>query len=138
LATQEHYHRRPDIFENTQFKFYQPGRMQPHQMAIKIGASPHKSNFTQIEHLLLETLAASYLSPSEAKLIFALLRKTCGWHKDFDWISYSQFRAMTNLNESQISRGLNRLQSRQIVVKIPGEHPEYGINTNYTAWLSVA
>ena len=102
-------------------------------------ANPQKENgFTPIASELVEALAKVNLSAYESRVLWALFRKTYGWHKKADRISRSQFADITKLDGRNISRTLARLVSRNIVLKKVAS-PQvvvYSIQKDYTLWVS--
>jgi len=92
---------------------------------------------TEIANETVEVLAKTYLSPAESKIIWAVFRKTYGWHKKTDHISYSQFEEMTGLDKRHIGAPLQRLIDRKIIFSTnAGERriSEYGIQKNWELW----
>ncbi|GAJ13919.1 unnamed protein product, partial [marine sediment metagenome] len=63
-------------------------------------------NYTRIHNRILEELMKIHLSGYEIKVILAIWRKTYGWRKKEDFITFKQFQKMTNLPKSEISRTL--------------------------------
>ena len=80
---------------------------------------------------LVEALARTHLSSYESKILWAVWRKTYCWHKKEDWISFSQFRKLTKMNDSNISRTLKLLIKRKILIK--GDK-SVGFNKDYEGW----
>ena len=92
---------------------------------------------TEIANEIVEALAKTYLSPAESKILWAVFRKTYGWHKKTDHISYSQFQEMTGLDKRHIGAPLQRLIDRKIIFSTnAGERKtsEYGIQKNWELW----
>ena len=91
-----------------------------------------------IANELVDALAKTYLSPAESKVIWTILRKTYGWHKKTDRISYSQFEEATGMNRWHLGAAVKRLIARNIIsVSGPGYSLEYGIQKNYELWQIV-
>jgi len=82
---------------------------------------------------LVEILAKTYLSPNESQILWAVWRKTYCWHKKTDWISFSQFRELTGMIDPNISKILERLIKRKILIRID---KSYSFNKNYDEWIS--
>ncbi len=100
-------------------------------------ASPQKENgYTPIASELVEALAKTNLSAYESRVLWALLRKTYGWHKKADRISRSQFASLTGLDGRNISRTLSKLVSRNIVTRRTRalQVVVYSIQKDYTLW----
>lgn len=95
-------------------------------------ASPQKENgHIRIANELVEAFAMTQLSGYEIRIIWVVLRKTWGWGKKEDWISFSQFRELTGLLDPHISRTLKRLVSRNILTK---NGNCYGLQKDYQNW----
>jgi len=68
------------------------------------------NNFTKIENDILEELITSNLSKSELCICLFVLRKTNGFHKVEDEISYSQFIICTGLSRQTVASALKQLR----------------------------
>ena len=71
------------------------------------------------------------LSGAAAKIFLAICRKTIGWHKASDAISYSQLSKATGLQTEAISKGLKELKEANLIgvyPRGPGKTPYYDIN----------
>lgn len=90
---------------------------------------------TDIAHELVEALAKTQLSGYETRVLWAVLRKSYGWHKKTDRISYTQFEQLTGLNRRHVATALKRLIIRRIITEIGnGYKLEYGLQKDYTQW----
>lgn len=94
-------------------------------------ANPQPDKFTRISNELMEEFSKINLSSYETRVLMAILRKTYGWQKKEDWISFSQFRELTNLLDPHISRSLKKLVSRKIVTHTG---KLFGLNKDYEQW----
>lgn len=74
------------------------------------------SNFTQVPNVLLERLAKSTLSAQELRVCLVVLRKTFGWGKLEDAISYSQFSLATGISRRSVARVIVNLVSSGTLV----------------------
>jgi len=92
-------------------------------------------DFTMIPNSYLERMYSSRFSGSVLRLMLFISRKTLGFHKPSDWISYSQFENETGLDRSTIRRGLKELLMATVITKktIDGK-PHYSINHNTAEW----
>jgi phage replication O-like protein O len=54
-------------------------------------------------------------SKAELKIILVIYRKTLGWRKDMDRISYSQFQECTGLARSNIRKAIADLLKKQVI-----------------------
>ncbi|MDD5061759.1 MAG: replication protein [Candidatus Marinimicrobia bacterium] len=90
-----------------------------------------------IANELGEALSKTYFSPAESKVLWTILRKTYGWHKKTDAISYSQFELSTGMDRRHLGPAIKRLISRKIITcSNAGERhiSEYGLQKNYDLW----
>jgi phage replication O-like protein O len=65
----------------------------------------------------------------------AIIRKTYGWNKKQDRISYSQMASMTGLKRENVIRAMKKLVHMQIVIKNDSSRTNsYMLNKNYMQW----
>ncbi len=64
-----------------------------------------KPNYTQTPNILFDKIMCT-LNESELKVFLAIIRKTFGWQKTHDRISFTQIEEMTGLSRQSISNGL--------------------------------
>jgi len=84
---------------------------------------------------IVEQFARLNLCAGEWRLLWSILRKTYGWHKKADRITYSQFERMTGLDRWNIRRYLNRLIERNIITKTgSGQRLFYAFQKDYSLW----
>lgn len=82
-------------------------------------ANPQKEDgHVDIANEIVETLAKTYLSSYESQVLWAIFRKTYGWHKKEDWITNTQISEMTEIAESHISRTIKKLIQRKIIIRV--------------------
>ena len=95
-------------------------------------ASPQlEKGFTRIENNILEALGRINLTAYQARLLFAVLRKTYGWQKEEDWISNSQLVLMTGIRKQHISRAMQELVKKNILYR---NGFNIGLNKNFELW----
>jgi len=70
-------------------------------------------NHTQIPNEILDE--THLYSESELKVILAICRKTIGWHKQEDNISFSQIAEITGLSSASISKALKELEEIRLI-----------------------
>jgi len=99
-------------------------------------ASPQiEEGLTPIAHELVEAFCHINLSAYESRVVWFILRKSFGFHKKTDRISFSQFEEGTGLKHWHVSRTLERLLSRNIITKTGDNYNlEYGIQKDYDLW----
>ncbi|HOG17671.1 MAG TPA: replication protein [Syntrophales bacterium] len=95
-------------------------------------ASPQVENgHIDIANEIVEALARTNLSSYQSRILWALWRKTWGWHKKEDWIPLSQFEEMTGISKSHISRTITELKTRNMVTNSGNK---IAFNKDYTQW----
>ncbi|KKL89994.1 hypothetical protein LCGC14_1909130 [marine sediment metagenome] len=95
-------------------------------------ASPQAENgHIDIANEIAEALMLTNLSAYQSRILWAIWRKTYGWHKKVDWIANSVFVDMTGLRKQHVNRTLNELEQRNIVTR---SGYKVGFNKNYRAW----
>jgi len=93
-------------------------------------------NYTIFPNLVLEALMKAKLGGYEWRVFMVILRKTMGFHKDWDRISYSQFEKYTGINRSHASRAVKALEARNIIrVNREGRINIYKINGKTMTWI---
>lgn len=102
-------------------------------------ASPQTENGNfQIANELAEAFCRVNLSAYESRILWAIIRKTYGWKKKSDRISYTQFEEITGLNRWHVSRALQSLISRNIVTRSgTGYKLYYAVQKDYDKWQSL-
>ena len=82
-------------------------------------ANPQREDgHVDIANEIVEALAKIYLSSYESQVLWAIFRKTYGWHKKEDWITNTQISDMTGIAESHISRTIKKLIQRKIIIRV--------------------
>ncbi len=71
-------------------------------------------NFTRVPNFFFEECIYQ-LSESALKVYLTILRKTIGWQKDKDFISYSQIQKMSNLSGNSILKGIKELIEKELI-----------------------
>jgi len=98
-------------------------------------ASPQRENgTTDIANDIVEAIMKIHLSGYENRVLWAIFRKTYGWHKKEDWITNSQIAKMTDIAESHISRTMKILIQRKIVTK---NGKKLSFQKNYDLWVKL-
>lgn len=96
-------------------------------------ASPQKENgFTPIANEILEHLSWPGINGSEYRIIILIIRKTYGFNKKEDKISFSQFQKYTLMNRSNAIRTIQSLVAKRILVKT---NNVYKFNKNWEEWV---
>lgn len=101
-------------------------------------ANPQKENgYTAVANEILERLVKTPLLGSEFQVLFCIIRKTYGWGKKSDIISYTQFENHTGLSRPTISKTLKNLMARNMIVKVclPDDSIEYTFIKDHEKWV---
>jgi len=96
-----------------------------------------ENGHVDIANEIVEALCRVQLSGYESRVLWAIFRKTYGWHKKEDRISLSQFQVLTGLPLPKISNTLNRLALRKMVTVTDngnGKTKSYGFQKVYSLW----
>lgn len=99
-------------------------------------ASPQKENgYTPIANEILDHLIQTKINSDAWKLVLFIIRKTYGFNKKQDKIALSQFVLATQLKKSVVCRGLNRLNSMNIIIRIANDDCTiYRFNKDFDTW----
>jgi len=102
-------------------------------MSKKIKPFSGQGRYTIFDNIILDHIMPG-LSPNSWKCLCFIIRKTVGWQKDIDAISFSQIRKGTGIgSNATVSKALKELESRHyILVGRPNETWEsnlYTLNT---------
>lgn len=107
-------------------------------------ASPQKENgYTAVANEILDVMARTPdLGGAKGQVLFAVLRKTYGWHKKEDSISVSQLVEATGLSRRCVIYTVQELEARRILsvsrCRKEGGKNEVNIirfNKNYDEWV---
>jgi phage replication O-like protein O len=80
--------------------------------------------FTQVPNALMELIP--YLPNAECRVMLVIARKTHGFHKECDVISYSQFKDATGMSRQGVIDGIEAAMKRGIL-----KREESGFNNGY-------
>jgi len=74
----------------------------------------NKINHTQISNDFLD-IYMDKLSGAAVKVFLTISRKTIGWHKDTDYISYSQLENLTGLSVNTVKKAIKELKNCNLI-----------------------
>jgi len=91
------------------------------------------------ENDLLTALIKARLNATEYQIVLLIVRKTLGWNKEKDWISFRQFENYTSKTAVSICNAINELVKKNIVVKdsIKGYRAYYQFNPRFSEWKTL-
>ena len=100
-------------------------------------ANPQKENgYTGVANEILEKLLLAKLNGTEWEVLMCVIRKTYGFQKKEDWISYTQFEKMTGKSRPNIWKAINGLVTKSLLVT--NKQPQktfYRFNKDYSQWV---
>jgi phage replication O-like protein O len=111
----------------------------PFVLELDYMANPQiEDGHSDIANELLDAVIRTHFTPTENAIFWTVIRKTYGWHKKFDRISFTQFEESTGLSRRHIAPALQGLIKRNIISRQgEGYRLEYGIQKDYDAWQSL-
>jgi len=101
-------------------------------------ASPQaEDGHIDIANEIGEALCRINLSAYESRVLWFIFRRTYGWHKKSDRISYTQMEQATGLKRRHIARTISRLEERKIIVvdRDATTPAEYSFQKDYDQWI---
>jgi len=106
-------------------------------------ANPQKENgHIDIANELGEAFAKYFPGHSEGKILWAILRKTYGWHKKEDYISITQIMEMTKISRRMVIYSLQNLEAKKMITikrkrgrGIKNEINQISLQKNYDLWV---
>lgn len=116
-----------------------PDEVSENHIETELGASPQaEDGHVDIANEIVEALAKIKLSSYESRVLWALFRKTYGWHKKTDRISITQFQEITRMDRRNVHRTLSKLVQKKIVVRLDNSRIiTYGFQKDYTKWRDI-
>ena len=103
---------------------------------IKMNIQYEKKNITMVPNSLLEVLSKVNFSAYENRILMLIIRKTMGFHKEWDRISYTQLEKGTNIKRRHIGRAINKSEAKNIIRKNKkGGINEYTVNLLTGTWI---
>lgn len=94
------------------------------------------NNYFKVENNVAEALARINLSEYETRLLWVVMRKTWGWNKEEDHISFTQFEKATGINRGNAHPALLRLTKKNIIKVLRERRTNtYSVNKNTDIWI---
>lgn len=106
-------------------------------------STPHKKDgYTPIANEIMDYLCKYPIPARQRQCLDLIIRKTYGFNKKEDAISFSQFEAATNIDRRHVNRALNELLTKNIITIKKGiakngnrDTTKYCFNKLYTEWV---
>ena len=94
--------------------------------------------FTKVSNEILEKLVSFGFTMRELRIVLVIIRKTCGWHKDLDRLSYLQVSEATRIDRRNVRRTMLRLRDANVLLcggyRPNGEPYEWGLDKRTELW----
>jgi phage replication O-like protein O len=90
-----------------------------------------EDGYTKISNELLEAFCRHRINGEAMQVLLTIIRKTYGYKKTEDWVANKQIIEMTGLKKGNVSRGLSKLITHNIVIKTDNK---LRVNKNYDEW----
>ncbi len=87
--------------------------------------------YTKVANTLLDKLCEADLNGRQFKIVNSIMRKTFGFGKSEDWISYEQLAEITKIDQTNISKVVNSLIKKNVIKK---SGSKLSINTVISEW----
>ncbi|MFW0766496.1 replication protein [Trabulsiella odontotermitis] len=88
--------------------------------------------YTRLANELLEELIGANLTKNQAKVAFAVCRKTYGFNKKTDRIADTQLTTLTKLPRQKVNAAKNELLAMRVLI---AEGNQIGLNKNLNEWV---
>ena len=100
-------------------------------------ANPQAENgHVDIANEIVDALCRTHITSSQFRVLFCIIRKTYGWRKKEDKISYSQIAEITDIKDIRnVGRTLVELKERNLIsIRKNGHGNYYSFQKNYEIW----
>ena len=94
-----------------------------------------EDGYSKIANGLLEDILLTDLNKEELKITFAIIRKTYGWNKKEDKISFSQLALLTGIDRRHIGRAVKSLLYRDLICRAEAGRSKFN-KPVYKYWLN--
>uniref|UniRef100_A0A6M3Y8Q3 Putative DNA replication initiation protein n=1 Tax=viral metagenome TaxID=1070528 RepID=A0A6M3Y8Q3_9ZZZZ len=105
-------------------------------------ANPQKENgYTPIANEIMDAFSRHRIPGEQRQILDCIIRKTYGYNKKKDTISFSQFEAKTGLKKPNISRSIKALLSKKIISVIKSDNGKtyiYEFNKDFEKWVPLS
>lgn len=94
-----------------------------------------EDGYIQIANELMDAIINYHFNNSELKIVLTIIRKTYGWKKKKDQISFSQISRLAKISIRHSQRVIKRLVDDNVLLKEKnGINNILGLNKNYCSW----
>lgn len=105
----------------------------PQSEVVERNVADIEDGYTRIANDLLDAMMSSNFTSRQIKLLLAVIRKTYGFNKKFDWISGEQFSEMTGMPRTRCSSTKTELLNMKVLVT---EGRKVGVNKVISDWCT--
>lgn len=94
-----------------------------------------EDGYIQIANELIDAILNYPFKNSELKIVLTIIRKTYGWKKKKDQLSFSQISNLAKVSTRHTKRVIKKLVLDNVVLKEKnGNNNVLGLNKNYCSW----
>lgn len=113
------------------------GRVNALFLTLYVMSNPQtEDGYTKIANELLEALIKIRMNGTEWDVTMSVIRRTYGFGKKEDWISYTQFQKMTGKTRPVVWKAIESLVTKKILVtKKELGRTIYSLNKRYSEWV---
>lgn len=107
-------------------------------MIEQIGVPQIEDGYVKIANDLVEALARFNLTGVEWRIVAAIMRKTYGFNKVHDSISYTQIAEITKIDRRNVIRSIQKLVAKNVITSVKADTSYingYKINKYYMSWI---
>ena len=100
-------------------------------------ANPQKENgHLDLANEIVDAMCKLHLTSCQFRVLFSIIRKTYGWNKKYDHISYTQIAELSGIKDIRnIGRTLHELKIRNLIVISKNGHGNiYAFQKDYDLW----
>lgn len=94
-----------------------------------------EDGFTRIANEVMEKIYEAPLSGTELRICLYVIRKTWGWKKIEDKISFSQIEKDLKLSRKMVGETLRKLVTKKLLLRTSGGINTLKFNKHYEEWL---
>jgi phage replication O-like protein O len=73
------------------------------------------SGYTKVDNAVLENLCQTKLSSNQTMVLFAIIRRTLGFHKAMNYVAQTEIAKMTKLDRRLVNRAIQELKKLDVI-----------------------
>ena len=111
--------------------------MRPFFIGYELASPQKEDGYTPISNEIMEALAKTKISGEGRRILDVILRKTYGWDKKTDVISYGQIADLTGISRRSVIRTIKVLKMQKIITSdkaVTRGSVSYGFQKDFEKW----